>query len=268
MQKRTCNFEEMLYNIPNDSFPGFCIKHGEVVVFLFGGIVLQKRTFYTEIAFFVGLVLLAFGTAMTALGGFGMSSVVAPAYIVHLKVSEYWSFFSFGVAEYALQATILGLMLILLRRVRLRYFLSILTAVVYGFVLDGAMAVLGLLPMEHWGLRLGMYAVGAVVCALGISLLLRSYLPPEVYELLVKEVSEKWNKPVPRVKTVYDCASLVVAVALSFLLFGKLQGIGVGTFVCALLNGVMIRLFGMLWDKLFDFKDIPTLREKFIDKEV
>ena len=56
--------------------------------------------------------------------------------------------------------------------------------------------------------------------------------------------------------------------ALSFLLFGKLQGIGVGTFVCALLNGVMIRLFGMLWDKLFDFKDIPTLHEKFIDKEV
>lgn len=228
---------------------------------------MKKRTFYTEAAFFVGLVLLAFGTAMTALGGFGMSSVVAPAYIVHLKVSQYWSFFSFGVAEYALQALILGLMLILLRKVRLRYFLSILTAVVYGFVLDGSMALLGLIPMEHWGLRLGMYGVGAVVCALGISLLLRSYLPPEVYELLVKEVAQKWNKPVSRVKTVYDCASLAVAVALSFALFGKLEAIGVGTVVCALLNGVMIRLFGILWDKMFVFRDIPALRKRFTESE-
>lgn len=236
--------------------------------FGFGGIDLKKRKIYTELAFLTGLLLLAFGTAMTALGGFGVSPVVAPAYIVHLKVSRYWPFFSFGVAEYALQAMILGLMLILLRKVRLRYFFSILTAVVYGFMLDGSMVLLGLIPMEHWGIRLGMYAAGAVVCALGISLLLRSYLPPEAYELLVKEVAQKWNKPVSRVKTVYDCASLALAVALSLALFGELQGIGVGTLVCAFLNGFIIRFFGILWDKMFIFRDVPALHQKFIDNEV
>ncbi len=228
---------------------------------------MKRNVFYTEAAFVLGLLLLAFGTAMTAFGGFGMSAVVAPAYVVHLKLSQYWSVFSFGVAEYALQAVVLALMLLLLRKVRLHYFLSILTAVVYGFMLDGSMAVLGLIPLEHWGFRLGMYILGDVVCTLGISLLLRSYLPPEVYELLVKEVAETWNKPVSRVKTVYDCASLVLAVALSFAFFGRLQGIGVGTLVCALVNGFLIRMFGLLWDKWFDFRDIPHLRKKFIGNE-
>lgn len=226
---------------------------------------MKQRKCYTEAAFLAGLLLLAMGTAMTASGGYGVSPVVAPAYIVHLKVSQYWSFFTFGVAEYALQGVVLVLMLILLRKIRLRYFGSVITAVIYAFMLDGAMGLLGLIPLEHWAFRLGLYAAGAVICSLGISLLLRSYLPPEVYELLVKEVAQHWHKPMSRVKTVYDCASLALAVVLSFAFFGKLSGIGIGTLVCAVTNGFLIRLFGKLWDKLFVFTDIPLLREKFLE---
>lgn len=45
--------------------------------------------FYTEAAYFIGLVTLALGTALMERADFGMSMVVAPAYLVYLKVSEY-----------------------------------------------------------------------------------------------------------------------------------------------------------------------------------
>jgi hypothetical protein len=53
------------------------------------------------------------------------------------------------------------------------------------------------------------------------------------------------------VKTIYDCSSLAVAVALSLLLFGSFEGIGVGTVACAFLYGFLIRMFQKLYQKLF-----------------
>ena len=64
---------------------------------------MKKRLFYTEAAYAVGTLLLALGTALTAYGGFGISMVVAPAYLLHLKLVQLLPFFSFGVAEYALR---------------------------------------------------------------------------------------------------------------------------------------------------------------------
>ena len=48
-----------------------------------------KRIFYCELAYFLGIVVLAFGTALMEKADFGMSMVVAPAYLIHLKISEY-----------------------------------------------------------------------------------------------------------------------------------------------------------------------------------
>ena len=58
-----------------------------------------KRILYCELAYFLGIIVLAFGTALMEKADFGISMVVAPAYLIHLKVSEYVPFFSFGMSE-------------------------------------------------------------------------------------------------------------------------------------------------------------------------
>lgn len=228
---------------------------------------MKKPVFYTEIAYFVGMALLAFGTALTTFGDFGISMVVAPAYILHLKISETLSFFSFGMAEYVLQAIVLLLMMLLLRRVRGRYFLSIAAAVLYGMLLDFSMTVVGWITATDLWLRLVVYVGGVGMCTAGIALLFYSYLPPEAYELFVKEVAGKLGMQMTTFKTVYDCTSLVIAAIMSLLFFGQLRGIGVGTVVCALIYGVLIRLFGKLFDKCFVFRDCFAVRDKFTEKE-
>ena len=227
---------------------------------------MKKSVFYTEIAYFVGLALLALGTAMMEYGGLGISMVVAPAYILHLKISQIFPYFTFCVAEYFLQTATLLFMMLLLRKVKLPYFLSFLAAVFYGFILDGAMQLTALLPTMML-LQVAIYILGAVSCCAAIALLFSTYLPPEAYELFVKELSAKLHKPVHTVKTVYDCCSLAFAAILSLLLFDSLQGIGVGTVACALLYGFVIRMFHTLYQKLFCFTDRFPLRKYFEESE-
>lgn len=72
--------------------------------------------FYSEAAYAVGIVVLALGTSMMERADFGMSMIVAPAYLIHLKVSQLLPFFSFGVSEYVFQALLLVVTALVIRR--------------------------------------------------------------------------------------------------------------------------------------------------------
>ena len=98
---------------------------------------MKKQTvLYTEAAYALGIVILALGTALMEKANFGMSMVVAPAYLLHLKLVSSLPFFSFGMAEYMLQGVILVLLAIVMKRFRRAYLFSFATAVIYGFTLD------------------------------------------------------------------------------------------------------------------------------------
>lgn len=92
----------------------------------------MKKTFYTEAAYVIGLITLALGTAFMERADFGMSMVVAPAYLIYLKVSGFLSWFSFGMAEYCFQAFLIIVLTIVLRRFKRKYLFSFITALIYG----------------------------------------------------------------------------------------------------------------------------------------
>ena len=102
-------------------------------------------------------------------------------------------------------------------------------------------------------------------CTFAIALLINTYIAPEVYELLVKEVAQKWNKPFGKIKIAYDIFSLVLAVVMSICFFGwwPLEGIGIGTVVSALVNGWLIATFSKLLNKKLNFVDSLPLRKYF-----
>ena len=229
---------------------------------------MKKPVFYTEIAFVASLLLLAFGTALMEAGGFGISMVAAPAYVLHLKLSQYWPVFTFGVTEFGTQVLALAGMMLLVRRAKWGYLFTFATALLYGRLLDAAIAAVSLIPVAGVISRIALYLPGLVLCSAAIGLILQSYFPPAAYELFVKEVSAKWKKPFRTVKTVYDLSSLALAIGLSLLLLGRWEGIGIGTVVGALINGALIDSFGRLYRRLFTFRDaVPGWRGKFEERE-
>ncbi len=217
----------------------------------------QKPVFYSELAYLFGVIVLAFGTAMMEKADLGMSMVVAPAYLLHLKLSETLPFFSFGMAEYTVQALLLIALCLILGKFRLSCLLAFGTSIFYGLTLDGFISLAGLLPTGPLAARIAWFLTGMVICSLGVSLLFHTYLPPEAYEMFVKEISSAHGYDLHRFKTFYDLASCLVSILLSFLFFGFLhfEGVKLGTVFCALVNGYTISRFAKLLESRFVFRD-------------
>lgn len=225
----------------------------------------KKRVFYTEISYVMGLVIMAFAAAFTEKADFGMSMVVAPAYILHLKVSEFLPWFSFGIAEYCFQGMLVLLTVIIMRRFKASYLFSFVTAVLYGTLLDIAMDIIKPLPDSDFLVRILWYIMGSVFCSLAVSLFFHTYLAPEAYELIVKELSAKFGYNINKVKTAYDCFSTVLGIVMSFLFFGFgiFEGVKLGTVICALVNGFLIGNFSKLLERCFVFENRFDLEKYF-----
>ena len=226
---------------------------------------MKKRTLYAEAAYFLGIVILALGTALMEKAAFGMSMVVSPAYILHVKISEFLPFFTFGMAEYTFQAFLLVILGIVKRKFRMIFLFSFVTAVIYGFTLDGIMLLCSGLPADGIVWRILWYILGMVICSMGVALLFHTYIAPEAYELFVKVIAVDHGWEISRVKTVYDCVSCAVSVILSFVFFGfgTFVGVNWGTVVCALINGSIIGACTALLKKCFTFADALPWREYF-----
>ena len=204
----------------------------------------MKRTFSTELAYVFGIVFVAWGVVLMEKADFGVSMVVAPAYLLYR-----W----------------LLLVMCLLLRFRVSYLFSFVTAVVYGFVLDAFMLLGAALPAGSVWLRVIYYALGMLFCAAGVSAMFHTYISPEVYELFVKEVSAHFGADINRFKTGYDCVSCLVGVAMSFLAFGlwHFEGVKWGTILCALINGYIIGRFSAFYEEHWTFCDRFPWRKYF-----
>ena len=210
---------------------------------------MKKVKIYEEWAYVLGQFFLAWGAALITSAGFGVSMVIAPAFLISEKVDA----LTFGTAEYLFQGFLIGVICLIIRRFRPKYLLSFLTAFMYGCLLDLDLYLISLAGTLGFAVRCVIFVLGVVSTSLGVTFFFNTYLPPGVYELFVKCVSERFGFPTGKTKLVYDCSSLALSVAMSFLFFGTLRGIGVGTLICTFANGNVITLFSRLFSRRVEF---------------
>jgi uncharacterized membrane protein YczE len=213
---------------------------------------------FGEAAYVLGTVLCALGVCLSAKSGLGVSTVVAPAFILSSYLEPIAPFFTFGNTEYLVQGILLILVAVFMKRVTLSYPLSLVTAVIYGVTLDLWRLVFGTDPVEEIYLKIIFMIIGALITGMAIAMMLRSYLPQQAYDFAVKEISVVKKFNMNKVKWIYDIVSLIVAIALMLILFHKfdLSLIGIGTLIIAAVNAPMIGLFGKLFDKFIDFSPL------------
>ncbi|MGN1168329.1 MAG: YitT family protein [Lachnospiraceae bacterium] len=216
---------------------------------------MRKIRVSNELIYIFAVLVLSFATAMLAAADFGMSMVVAPAYIISLKIP----FLTFGQAEYIVQGTLFIVFCIVMRKIKPMYFFSFASGFIYGAVLDFWRAVIphfnpghykpGTLPVN---IRIFYFAVGFLLNSLGVALYFKTYFYPQVYEFFVKGISKKFGIELAKFKIGFDMTCLIIAVILSFVLFRKIEGIGAGTVILACCNGVLIGFYGKWMDRHLD----------------
>lgn len=231
---------------------------------------MKKVKFSTELTYVLAMIIMPVAVEFAKYADFGLSMVVSPAYLMSRLVPFEW--FTFGRAEYCVQALLLVAMCIVMRKFKVSYLFSFLTAFIYGNILDGLDLFMCRLQTEILWLRIIYFALSLVLTALSVSLFFNTYFIPQAYDFFVREVPKKFSLNRNRFKLIYDWSSFAVSAALCAVLYyitykstgkGVIEGIGIGTIICAILNSFLIGAFSKLWDKHIEFIDLLKWRKFF-----
>lgn len=227
---------------------------------------MKKLKFPSEIAYIVGLAILSLGTCLMEKANFGLSMIAAPAYLLSkLLTKTVSSFFTFGRCEIMLEAIVVTILCLIIRKFKIGYLFSLLSGIIYGLTLDVWIYLFRNIELVTFDIRIVYFLLGQVATAFGIALQFKSYFPPAAYDFFVKEASKHFNISVPKFKTGFDIVFVIISITLSFAIFGigHFEGIKLGTVVVALVNGTTIGLATQVIDRLLSFFDLLKLKKLF-----
>lgn len=221
---------------------------------------MKKIKVSSELGYFIGIFLLSLSVSMIAQTNFGLSMIVSPAYLLSLKTPM-----TFGQSEYVVQGIMFIAFCIIVKRVKLVYFSSFVTGLIYGAILDTWRSVVPILNPDAVSsdsipitLRVVFFALGMIITSISIAILFRVYLYPQVYDFFVKGVSEYYNLDRNRFKYCYDFTCLIISCVATLIMFHRFVGVGIGTVIQTVLNGFLIGTFGKVIDRFFVFE--PTFK--------
>lgn len=236
-----------------------------------------KKT--SELLWLFGIIFVALGVAICSKADLGVSMIAAPAFVVYEAIAPLWSVFSVGMTEYLIQGLMLILLCIIVRRFDWRYLLAFAVAVLYGYALNFFLWLLGPISFDAVWLRYTMLIVGDVITAFGVACFFHTYMPLQVYELFVAEISARFSININKVKRAFDLVLLGISIVLALVLFGDVgtfdwstiyrssfHSIGLGTLITTVINSPIIALMSRLIDKLCEPTALFSRLEKLLKR--
>ena len=191
----------------------------------------------------LGLLVLAFGIALSVNCNLGVSPVSSLPYVVSQILG-----ISLGTCTTIVYAIyVLFQMLLNGKKFQPALLLQLVFSTIFGYFVDGAKYVLGDFILPTYFGQLAMLAVSILLIGFSLVLYIDVQLAPMPAEGLVGCIASKLGKPFSTVKTLFDCASVLVGTVLCFVFLGRLVGIREGTILTALLVG---RIMGILRKRL------------------
>ena len=209
---------------------------------------MKKKCIASELIYIGAILLLSFATNLMAVANLGMSMIVSPAYILSQKIYC----LSYGQAEYIVAGIVFVIFCLVMKRFKMAYLSSFITGILYATMADVWKMIIPLfhsLNIMPFSIRIIYFIIGLLLSAMAIAMFYKTYLYPQIYDFFVKEVSKKYQIPLQKFKTGFDCTFLLISIILSLCLFHQFIGVGIGTVIMALCNGTLIGFFQSLMDK-------------------
>lgn len=218
----------------------------------------KKITVPNEIAYLFAIIILAFSVCLATVADFGVSMIVAPSYILSMK----FPVLTFGQWEYVTQGILFILFCLMMKRFHWTYLSSFVTCLIYGGVLD----LWRLIPLFNpdvtlpgsisLGIRILLFILSIFICGIAIAIFNRTYLYPQVVDMVPRGAAKRFNIKFVYVKYAFDLIYFLLALVLSLCFFHGIKGIGWGTLVLVVVNSFVINCFMKLLDHFIEFKPI------------
>ena len=183
----------------------------------------------------LGLLVLAFGIALSVNCALGVSPVSSLPYVVSQILN-----ISLGTCTIIVYSVYVLLQMVISRKFQPALLLQLVFSTIFGYFVDGAKYVLGDFCLPGYIGKLMMLAASIVLIGFSLVLYIDVKIAPMPAEGLVGCLSEKRGKPFSQMKTAFDCTSVLLGASLCLVVLGKLVGIREGTGLTARLAGKMM----------------------------
>ena len=200
---------------------------------------MKNNTAKRYLFFLIGILINAFGVALITKAALGTSPISSVPYVLSLRFAPTLGAFTF----------VMNLIFIILQPVLLRrdyqpiQLLQIVVNIVFSWFIDVSMNLLGWLEPQNIAVELIVLLLGCAVLGFGISV----EVAPDVLlvpgEGLVGALTAASGRRFGSVKVAFDVTLVLISLALSLLFFRRLNGLGLGTVISALLVGRFVNLY-------------------------
>ncbi len=189
--------------------------------------------------FAAGILINSFGIVLITKGALGTSQISSIPYVLSLQVPS----ISFGMFSFIMNMVYIVLQALLLRK-QFKPFqlLQIVVNVVFSASIDVFMAMLSFYAPQQLFTRVLSAIAGCIVLAFGISVEVAPDLIMVPGEGIVAAISKVSGRRFGSVKVAFDVTLILIAAALSWVFFGDLVGVGVGTLLSAVSVGQFVNL--------------------------
>lgn len=189
--------------------------------------------------FSAGILINSFGIVLITKGALGTSQISSIPYVLSLQVPS----ISFGMFSFIMNMVYIVLQALLLRK-QFKPFqlLQIVVNVVFSASIDVFMAMLSFYAPQQLFTRVLSAIAGCIVLAFGISVEVAPDLIMVPGEGIVAAISKVSGWRFGSVKVAFDVTLILIAALLSWLFFGDLVGVGVGTLLSAVSVGQFVNL--------------------------
>lgn len=190
--------------------------------------------------FLIGLFVNALGVSLVTKASLGTSPISSIPYVLSLNypftLGNFTIFFSIFL--------ILLQILILRRNFKMENILQIPVSIAFGYFIDLTMYLFFWVNPQNYLVKIIALLAGCFVLGFGVYLEVVADVVMLPGESFVRAIVQTWKTNFGTTKIIFDTSMAVIAGTLSFLFFGKLDGVREGTIIAALLVGFIARLLG------------------------
>jgi len=208
----------------------------------------------------LGLVLVAFGVALSLKSNLGTAPVSCPPAVLNLQ----WGAISFGTFTWMMHLVFIALQMAMKRKLwDVHYLLQLLAAFVFGYLCDFCIWIIKDVEVTSYLMRMVFCLLTVLLTAIGIRLEVIGNAWMLAGEKVVVVFSEVTGIKFSNAKIGEDVLLVVLSAVFAWICFGNPSGNGEhivireGTLILAVFTGLCMKLTDPLVDKVFK----PLLHE-------
>lgn len=209
------------------------------------GMMTKNKVYINKfIMYSLGMLFLAVGVTLSIKSNMGVS----PINSIPFALSKILQIEMGNVVTVYFCSLVLLQVLILRKEFKIINLLQLFFSTLFGYFVSLSNYIFQHVKVQdHVAVQFIFLAASIVIIALGLLLYLNADIVPMPPEGTVKAVAMKSNGEFSKLKVLFDCCAVVIAILLSVIYLGSLTGIGVGTVLSALLIGKVLGIFMNRW---------------------